>query len=101
MAIVRFNSQLCFCSMLGTRARIKKAPSAVVDLDVDNFDSIVKDPAKDVLVEFYAPCKQLFLKHVCVRLLHMTCLGCGHCKSLAPKYEKVGAAFKNEPNVLQ
>ena len=26
-------------------------------------------------------------------------IGCGHCKSLAPTYEKVAEAFKNEPNV--
>ena len=26
-------------------------------------------------------------------------LGCGHCKSLAPVYEKVAETFKNEPNV--
>ena len=36
-----------------------------------NFDEIVNDEDKDVLVEFYAP-------------------WCGHCKSLAPKYEELG-----------
>lgn len=40
----------------GTRAKINKPPSDVVDLDDTNFDSIVKDSSKDVLVEFYAPC---------------------------------------------
>jgi len=65
----------------GTRGRVVKAPSAVVDLTAFNFDSIVLDPSKDVLVEFYAP-------------------WCGHCKSLAPVYEKVAAAFANEPNVV-
>lgn len=35
-----------------------------------NFDSIVMDETKDVLVEFYAP-------------------WCGHCKSLEPKYEEL------------
>lgn len=43
----------------------------------ENFDSIVNDDGKDVLIEFYAP-------------------WCGHCKNLEPKYkelgEKVGAA---------
>jgi hypothetical protein len=52
----------------GSRAKIKKAPSAVVDLDPTNFDSIVKDTTKDVLVEFYAPCKLLFLiAYLCLK----------------------------------
>lgn len=43
------------------------------------FDEIVMDPEKDVLIEFYAP-------------------WCGHCKQLAPLYEKLGkklARFKD------
>jgi len=65
----------------GTKARIKKAPTAVVDLTDATFDSIVMDSKKDVLVEFYAP-------------------WCGHCKRLAPDYEKVAQAFAAEPNVV-
>jgi len=65
----------------GTKARVKKVPSAVVDLTPSNFDSIALDSTKDVLVEFFAP-------------------WCGHCKQLAPDYEKVAAAFANEPNVV-
>jgi protein disulfide-isomerase A6 len=65
----------------GTKVRVKKAPSNVVDLDPSNFDKIVMDKNKDVLVEFFAP-------------------WCGHCKKLAPDYEKVANAFVNEPNVV-
>lgn len=36
-----------------------------------NFDEVVNDDTKDVLLEFYAP-------------------WCGHCKSLAPKYDELG-----------
>jgi len=45
------------------------------------FESIVMDDTKDVLVEFYAP-------------------WCGHCKSLAPKYDKLGEEFKDDSNVV-
>jgi len=65
----------------GTKIRVKKAPSFVTELTPSNFDSIALDSNKDVLVEFFAP-------------------WCGHCKHLAPDYEKVAAAFANEPNVV-
>jgi len=45
------------------------------------FDSIVNDPTKDVLVEFYAP-------------------WCGHCKSLAPKYDELAEKLKNEAEIV-
>jgi len=47
----------------------------------DNFDKIVKDSDKNVLVEFYAP-------------------WCGHCKKLAPDYDKVASIFASEPDVV-
>jgi len=45
------------------------------------FDSIVMDATKDVFVEFYAP-------------------WCGHCKSLAPKFDKVGESFADTDSIV-
>jgi len=39
----------------GTRGKVTTAPSEVVVLTPSNFDKIVLDRTKDVLVEFYAP----------------------------------------------
>jgi len=66
---------------VGSRARVKSAPTAVTVLDPSNFDSIALDSSKDVLVEFYAP-------------------WCGHCKSLTPKYEKVASSFEGDDNIV-
>ena len=54
----------CSLACAGTRGRIKKAPSFVVELGSDNFNSVVMDPTKNVLVEFYAPCNALFTASV-------------------------------------
>ncbi|XP_038899679.1 probable protein disulfide-isomerase A6 [Benincasa hispida] len=65
----------------GTNVKIASIPSSVVVLSSDNFNEVVLDSSKDVLVEFYAP-------------------WCGHCKNLAPIYEKVATAFKLEEDVV-
>ncbi|KAL8155458.1 hypothetical protein AgCh_000739 [Apium graveolens] len=65
----------------GTNVKITSVPSSVVILNSDNFEGIVLDTRKNVLVEFYAP-------------------WCGHCKNLAPIYEKVAAAFHMEEDVV-
>jgi len=45
-----------------------------------NFDSVVNQP-KDVLIEFYAP-------------------WCGHCKKLAPIFDELGAAYKDDDSIV-
>ncbi|XP_042054821.1 probable protein disulfide-isomerase A6 isoform X2 [Salvia splendens] len=65
----------------GTNVKIAAVTSNVVVLTPANFNEIVLDEKKDVLVEFYAP-------------------WCGHCKSLAPIYEKVATAFNLEEDVV-
>lgn len=45
------------------------------------FDEIVKDTTKDVLVKYYAP-------------------WCGHCKKLAPVWEELGEAYKDNKNIV-
>ena len=46
-----------------------------------NFDDIVNDPERDVLIEFYAP-------------------WCGHCKQLEPKYVELGEKVSTSIHIL-
>lgn len=53
----------------------------VKTLVASNFDAVVFDKTKDVLVEFYAP-------------------WCGHCKQLSPIFDKVGEHFEKSDNIV-
>lgn len=65
----------------GYGSNIKEAQKFVIELDDNNFDNIVMDSEKDVLVEFFAP-------------------WCGHCKTLAPVYDKVARDFATSQNCV-
>jgi len=56
-------------------------PDAVKTVVAKNFNEIVNDENKDVLIEFYAP-------------------WCGHCKSLAPKYEELAKKLQDEDDIV-
>jgi protein disulfide isomerase len=61
--------------------KVPKEQKDVVKVVGKTFKKIVNDDSKDVLIEFYAP-------------------WCGHCKSLVPIYDELGASFKDDANTI-
>ena len=69
-------------NLLGLKARLPgKAPSAVVELNNDNFNSVIVNSDKPAFVKFFAP-------------------WCGHCKSLEPTYEEFANVFNNDDVII-
>jgi len=64
------------------KAKVKKeTPSKVVTLTDANFEDVVTKSDKDVFVKFYAP-------------------WCGHCKTLAPTWDKLAEDYELDSNVV-
>ncbi|EPX72764.1 protein disulfide isomerase [Schizosaccharomyces octosporus yFS286] len=69
---------------LQPKIKSQPVPESQGDLTVvvaDNYNQVVLDSTKDVLVEFYAP-------------------WCGHCKNLAPTYESLAEKYADNKNVV-
>eukprot|EP01012_Entosiphon_sulcatum_P023311 TRINITY_DN2829_c0_g1_i1.p1 TRINITY_DN2829_c0_g1~~TRINITY_DN2829_c0_g1_i1.p1 ORF type:complete len:412 (-),score=103.88 TRINITY_DN2829_c0_g1_i1:45-1256(-) len=65
----------------GTVEVVLSKGEEIVELNADNFDFVVLDPEKSVLVDFYAP-------------------WCGHCKDLDPILEALAKRFRNREDVV-
>ena len=68
-------------SKTGLSVRIKKKPTAVLNLTPETFDGAVKDESVFALVEFFAP-------------------WCGHCKALEPKWDELAEKFAPVESIM-
>uniref|UniRef100_A0A8C7LNR8 Protein disulfide-isomerase n=1 Tax=Oncorhynchus mykiss TaxID=8022 RepID=A0A8C7LNR8_ONCMY len=73
------NKRLSLSNMVGRYLNKSLLPLQVVV--ADNFEELVNNPSKDVLLEFYAP-------------------WCGHCKSLEPKYTELGEQLSANTHIV-
>ncbi|KAM8947357.1 LOW QUALITY PROTEIN: protein disulfide-isomerase [Pelodytes ibericus] len=71
---------LCLLALFGTRADIQEEHDVLV-LKKDSFEEALRDN-KYLLVKFYAP-------------------WCGHCKAMAPAYEKAAEMLKGESSEIR
>jgi protein disulfide-isomerase A6 len=83
-----------------------------VVLTPETFDSVVLDETKDVLVEFYAPWYAIMISLLFIKpFYHAVSMNlilldaalfcrCGHCKHLAPIYEKLASVYKQDEGVV-
>lgn len=77
---MRFVAALAVIALITQQAVAIGESKFVKELNPDNFDAIVGGSG-GALVEFYAP-------------------WCGHCKNLAPDYDKLGQAFASSRDIV-
>ena len=72
---------LCLVLAAAKTSSSSSSPSDVIVLSADNFSAAVDAPGAKLLVEFYAP-------------------WCGHCKQLAPIWDKLGEKYSEAEDII-